>query len=115
MNSQDIESLVQSASTAAGWSFSQVQLFALGNLGFYVGFDRRSCFTAKRGLGSVEITAGSTLNRDDKYKVTLLDVHCVSNETKISEATQQKEDKLNQTADILRGIGHTVEHARIVT
>ena len=64
MNSQDIESLVQSASTSSGWSFSQVQLFALGNLGFYVGFDRRSCFTAKRGLGSVEITTGRNFKLD---------------------------------------------------
>ena len=64
MNCQDIESLVQSASTSAGWSFSQVQLFALGNLGFYVGFDRRSCFTAKRGLGSVEITTGRNFKLD---------------------------------------------------
>ena len=64
MNCQDIESVVQSASTSAGWSFSQVQLFALGNLGFHVGFDRRSCFTAKRGLGSVEITAGRNFKLD---------------------------------------------------
>ena len=64
MNCQDIESVVQSASTSAGWSFSQVQLFALGNLGFYVGFDRRSCFTAKRGLGSVEITTGRNFKLD---------------------------------------------------
>ena len=64
MNCQDIESVVQSASTSSGWSFSQVQLFALGNLGFYVGFDRRSCFTAKRGLGSVEITTGRNFKLD---------------------------------------------------
>jgi hypothetical protein len=64
MNYQDIESVVQSGSTSSGWSFSQVQLFALGNLGFYVGFDRRSCFTAKRGLGSVEITTGRNFKLD---------------------------------------------------
>jgi hypothetical protein len=64
MNCQDIESVVQSGSTSSGWSFSQVQLFALGNLGFYVGFDRRSCFTAKRGLGSVEITTGRNFKLD---------------------------------------------------
>ena len=61
--SQDIERVVKSASTSTGWSFSQIQLFALGNLGFYVGLNRSS-FTSKRGLGSVEITKGRNFKLD---------------------------------------------------
>jgi len=60
--------------------------------------------------GNYTVTAESTLNRRDKYKITLLDVHCVSNETKSSVAIQRKEKKLDKTADILRQVdsGHTV-------
>ena len=64
MNCQDIESVVQSASTSSGWSFSQVQLFALGNLGFHVFEVRRTGFISKRGFGSVEVTAGRNFKLD---------------------------------------------------
>lgn len=64
MNSQDIESLVKCDYTTSGWSFSQVQMFALGNLGFHDDFDRPTGFVSRRGLGSVKITASKTFKLD---------------------------------------------------
>ena len=60
MNSQDIESLVKCDYTTSGWSFSQIQLFALGNLGFPVDIDERTGFLSRHDLGSVKITASQT-------------------------------------------------------
>lgn len=64
MNSQNIESLIQCEFTSSGYSFSQVQLFALGNLGFSVNLDRHTGFVSRRGLGSVKITTGKTFKLD---------------------------------------------------
>jgi hypothetical protein len=64
MNCQDIERVIKSGSTSSGWSFSQLQLFELGNAGFHVTFDRRICFVSKRGLGSVNITTSRNFKLD---------------------------------------------------
>ena len=64
MNCQDIERVIKSGSTSSGWAFSQVQLFALGNLGFHVFEVHLTGFISKRGFGSVEVTAGRNFKLD---------------------------------------------------
>ena len=57
------------------------------------------------------INAQTDLNHTDKYKITLLDVHCVADECKIDAARKRKQDKLEETSKTLRELppGHKVE------
>jgi len=64
MNHLDIERVIRSASTSTGWSFSQLQLFSLENMGFNTNFEVRRNFVVKSNFGSVSITNARNFKLD---------------------------------------------------
>ena len=68
-------------------------------------------YHAPHERGNYTITAENTLNCDEKYHITLLDVHCVSDECAIDSARDRKVTKLHETAEILKQLpaGHNVD------
>jgi ribonuclease HI len=68
-------------------------------------------YHAPQDQGNYSVTAESRLNNTDKYMITLLDIHCVSDECKSDAAKARKAETLDKTATILRELpaGHNVE------